>query len=77
MAKESYKAGEALNAVIRILSQLDEGARTRVLNSVSTFFGNYGATRAAIVVRRSTNCRGGASCTRTGFISRRKHCNAR
>jgi hypothetical protein len=54
MAKDNSRSVvEALNAVIRALSQLDEKDRTRVLNSVSIFFGNatssaQGNTPAAI-----------------------------
>jgi hypothetical protein len=38
MNREDTKAVDALNAVIRVLNQLDEEVRTRVIRSVLTFF---------------------------------------
>lgn len=45
MVKDNSRAvAEALNAVIRVLSKLDEKARVRVLRSASIFFGHGSAT---------------------------------
>lgn len=49
MAKENSRAvAEALNAVIQVLDQLDEKARTRVLNSVTIFFGHENSPPSAV-----------------------------
>jgi hypothetical protein len=46
MAKDNSRlVVEALNAVIQVLSELDEGARARVLNSVCTFFNHESGSR--------------------------------
>jgi hypothetical protein len=47
MVKDSSRVAGALNAVIRVLTPLDQDDRARVLNSVSTFFA-HGASEAYV-----------------------------
>lgn len=47
MAKDSSRAGAALNAVIAALSPLDEAVRERVISSIIAFF-NYGHARPSV-----------------------------